>query len=385
MSLAIDEQFLTRILVDMVQIDSRNPDLIPNGHGEAEIGKYIAHRLNELGLEVSTHTLAPQRVNVVGVVKGTGGGRTLLLNGHTDTVGVENMDNPFSGTIRAGKVYGRGSQDMKGSLAAMFAAVKALRDENISLAGDVIVTAVADEEYESIGTAELVKHYSADAAIVTEPTDLAIGLAHRGFIWYDVETLGRAAHGSRYNEGIDANMRMGRFLAELDKLEQVLRQRPPHPLAGPPSLHAPVIQGGTDYSTYSARCLLNVERRIIPGESEPQATQELQDILAKLAETDATFKATVKPFTVRPPFETDPNADIVQTVKTVMTRRFGNAPDIGGVTFWTDAAFLAAAGIDTLLLGPTGHGLHTAEEWVDIASLVDLASILAETSINFCQ
>lgn len=380
----VEKKFLTQTLVDLVQIDSRNPSLAPDGPGEALIGEYVAGTLTRLGLDVTTHELGPGRVNVVGILEGTGDGRSLLLNGHLDTVGVEGMEEPFSAAIRDGRLYGRGSQDMKGSLAAMLAAVKALVDAEISLAGDVIIAAVADEEYLSSGTADIVKHYTADAAIVTEPTDLALCRAHRGFVWYKVKTIGRAAHGSRYDEGIDANMRMGRFLAELDKLEKELRQRPPHPLAGPPSLHASLIEGGTEMSIYAAHCLLQVERRTIPGETEPQATQELLDIVDRLAKDDPTFRATVKPSVERSPFEIEANADIVRILEAAATQRLGKAPTHAGATFWTDAALLAAAGIDTVLLGPIGGGLHSAEEWVDLTSVLDLAHILAETCVGFC-
>ena len=261
MNLSLDHSFLQQTMVDLVRINSTNPLLTPGSPGEVMAGQYIADTLASLGLDVTVHQLESNRINVVGILKGSGGGRSLMLNGHLDTVGVDGMEDPFSATIRKGKLYGRGSQDMKGSLAAIIATIKALVDANISLAGDVIFTAVADEEHSSIGTEHIVKHYTADAAIVAEPTDMAVGLAHRGFIWYQVETFGRAAHGSRYSEGIDANMRMGRFLAELDKLEQELLQRSPHPLAGPPSLHASLISGGTELPVYAAHCLLQLERR----------------------------------------------------------------------------------------------------------------------------
>jgi acetylornithine deacetylase len=385
MSLKIDETFLTQTLRELVQIDSRNPSLAPDGPGEAVIGAYLAERLTALGLDVAVHELEPRRVNVVGKLKGTGGGRSLLLNGHLDTVGVEGMTEPFSGVIRSGRLYGRGSGDMKGALASMLAAVKALADAPAHLAGDIIFTAVADEEYLSLGTADLVKHYTADAAIITEPTDLAIACAHRGFIWYDVETFGRAAHGSLYTEGIDANMRMGRFLAELDHLEQTVRQRTPHPLVGPPSLHASVLRGGSEMSTYAAHCLLQIERRTIPGESEAQATGELQAIIDRLTQADPTFKATVRPTVERTAFGIDPGADIVCAVTAATALRLGATPRMVGVPFWTDAALLAQAGIPTVLLGPTGGGFHAAEEWVGVQSVVDLAYILAETASEFCQ
>ena len=382
--LKIDHDYLIKMLVDLVQIDSTNPSLSPDGAGEAEIGVYVADTLNDLGLAVTTYDIEPGRVNVVGRLAGKGNGRSLLWNAHMDTVGVAGMAEPFSAAIREGKLYGRGSQDMKGSLAAQIAAAKALIDSGVELTGDVWVTAVADEEYASIGSDDLVKHVRADAAIVTEPTDLYICRAHRGFIWYDVETFGRAAHGSRYNEGIDANMRMGRFLAELDKLEQELRARPPHPLAGPPSLHAAKLQGGLEISVYAAHCKLEIERRTIPGETRDQATAELQAIVDRLA-ADPTFKAAVKPTFMREPFAIGAEAAIVQALMQAATKWLPGSRPHTGQTFWTDAAILAKSGMETVLIGPIGAGLHSAEEWVDIASVVLLAAILAETAVLYCQ
>ena len=207
---SIDETYLTGMTQELVHINSINPSLTPEGKGEVEIGAYVAEKMDDLGLAVTTTEIAPGRINVVGMLKGSGDGRSLLLNAHMDTVGVEGMRiDPFGGEIRDGRLYGRGAQDMKASLAAMIAAAKALVDAGITLNGDLLITCVADEEHISIGTEALVKQVSADAAIVTEPTDMHISRAHRGFIWYEVETIGRAAHGSRYTEGIDANMRMG--------------------------------------------------------------------------------------------------------------------------------------------------------------------------------
>jgi acetylornithine deacetylase len=176
----VDEAYLTQTLSDLIHINSINPSLSPEGPGEAEAGVYVAAALEQLGLQVSTYELAPGRVNVVGVLPGTGGGRSLLLNAHMDTVGVEGMTiDPFAAEIRDGRLYGRGAQDMKASLAAMLAATKALVESGVSLAGDLLITAVADEEYLSMGTEALVGQVSADAAIVTEPTDMRLCRAHR--------------------------------------------------------------------------------------------------------------------------------------------------------------------------------------------------------------
>lgn len=384
--LHIDENYLTQTLIDLVRIDSVNPTLSPQGKGEAEIGAYVADKLDQLGLQVSTHEIEPGRVNVVGVLPGTGGGRSLLFNAHMDTVGVEGMTiDPFGGEIRDGRLYGRGAQDMKGSLAAMMAAAKAFVDSGIALAGDLLITAVADEEYASIGMEALVQQVTADGAIVTEPTDMHICRAHRGFVWFEVETFGRAAHGSRYEEGIDANMRMGRFLARLDELEQELRRRPGHPLTGPPSLHASQIHGGKEISMYADHCLLQIERRTAPGETVAQATAELQTIIDELAALDPTFRASVRPTFWRQPFEIDADAPIVRSLENALVAHLGREPPHTGQTFWTDAALLADAGIETVLLGPTGYGLHSAEEWVDLQSVIDLAAVLAETALDYCR
>jgi len=382
----IDKTYLTQTLSDLVSINSINPSLVAGGAGEAEIAAYYAGAMAALGLEAHVdHLEQPGRANAVGVLRSRSGrGRSLLWNGHMDTVGENGMRAPFTPEIREGRLYGRGSQDMKGSLAAMLAAVKALKDESVELDGDLILTGVADEEMASLGSEDIVRRYRADAAIVTEPTDLALSTAHRGFIGFEVRTHGRAAHGSRYQEGIDAILMMGRFLQELDELERELRARPPHALVGPPSLHASTIQGGTEMSTYPAECLLMIERRTIPGEQVPGATAEVQLLLERCAAKDATFRGDVVAFIDRPPFEIDPQAEIVRAIQAAQTGRgLRAAPQ--GVSFWTDAALFAEAGIPCALIGPRGHGLHSAEEWVDLKSCVELAEILKDCAVRFCN
>ena len=386
MTFTIDEKYLIKTTQELVQINSINPFLSAEGKGEAEISAYVADSLNAFGLDVKRSEVAPGRFNVVATLSGSGGGQSLLLNAHMDTVGVDGMTiDPLGGELRDGRIYGRGAQDMKASLAAMMASAKALVDAGITLRGDLIITGVADEEYISLGTEALVKEVKADAAIVTEPTDMHICRAHRGFIWFDVETFGRAAHGSRYAEGIDANMRMGRFLAELDKLEQELLTRYGHELTGSPSLHAAQIQGGTEISTYADHCLLNMERRTAPGENVEDAEAELQEIIDRLAKQDSTFRASVKRGFWRHPFEVKSDAAIVQILDKIVDARLGQHPPHTGQTFWTDAALFADAGMETVLLGPKGYGLHSAEEWVEMESVLDLAHVLVETAITYCE
>jgi acetylornithine deacetylase len=381
---AIDREFLVRTLADLVRINSINPTLVAGGAGEAEIAAYVAESLGRVGLEVCKIEPEAGRPSVVGVLRSGRPGRSLMLNAHYDTVGVDGMSEPFSAAIRDGRLYGRGAYDMKASLAACMTAAKALTDGGALTAGSLVVAAVADEEYGSIGTAAVIREVKTDAAIVTEPTALNVCLAHKGYLWIEVETEGRAAHGSRFQEGIDANMRMGRFLAELGTLERELRGRPAHALVGPPSLHAATIAGGTGLSTYAANCKMQIERRTVPGETEAQAVGEIQEIVGRLEAADPTFHANVRCFFAREPFEVAADARIVQVVDRAAEEVLGRKAAHFGDTPWMDAALLRAAGTETVVIGPKGAGAHAAEEWVDIESVAQLAEILVRAAVDFC-
>jgi len=380
----IDKDYTRQTLVRLVQINSINPTLAPGAPGEREIAGFIAESLVSIGLAVGIFEPEPSRATVLGKLAGTGGGRSLMLNAHCDTVDVPGMAEPFSGALRDGKIFGRGSFDMKGSLAAGMAAAKALVDSGVRLRGDLLVAAVADEEYGSLGTTDLIGRVQVDGAIVTEPTALEVCLAHKGYLWIDVEVTGRAAHGSRFELGIDANMKMGQFLAKLSLLERDLRSRPPHPLVGPPSMHAAMLNGGIGLSTYAPSCTLKIERRTVPGETEAQAVAEIQAIVNDLAAADPDFHAVVRPFFTRDPFEVAPDAPVVQALDRAVARVLGRPPRHIGDTPWMDAALLQAAGVETVVCGATGAGAHANVEWVELESVFRLAEILAETALDYC-
>jgi acetylornithine deacetylase len=382
---SIDGEYLTTILVGLVGIDSRNPSLTPGAPGEAEIAAFVADAMRVLGLQVEAHESEPGRVSVVGRLPGRGGGRSLMLNAHLDTVGVEGMEAPFAARIEDGRLYGRGAYDMKGSLAACLTAVHALVESGAKLDGDLLIAAVADEEYASLGTSDILARYRVDGAIVTEPTELGVCLAHKGFVWVEVETLGRAAHGSRYEEGIDANLRMGRFLARLEELERDLRARPPHRLVGPPSLHAATLHGGTGLSTYAERCVLRIERRTVPGETQAIVEAEIAAILDRLRAEDPGLRIASTTIFVRDPFEANLTSPIARAVESAVGEVLGRAPAKIGASYWMDAALYGAAGIDTVVIGPAGEGAHAAVEWVDLESCERVAGILARTAIAYCR
>jgi acetylornithine deacetylase len=384
MHLPINRDFIVQTLIDLVRTNSINPSIAPDGPGERAISTRIAALLGGLGLETGLHEPEPGRTSALCVWRGTGGGRSLMLNGHVDTVGVEGMPDPFAGAIRDGRVYGRGAHDMKGSLAACIGAIRALVDGGIRLRGDLVLAAVADEEYGSLGTSDVLTRCRVDGAIVTEPTNLDICLAHKGYAWIEVETVGRAAHGSRFAEGVDANMRMGRFLAELDRHERDLRLGRAHPLVGPPSLHAAMLQGGSGLSTYASRCRLTVERRTVPGETVADAVAPLEAIVRRLRESDPGFDASLSVRFAREPFEAPTESPVVQALAAAAAAVLPSPPALVGDTPWMDSALLAAAGIDTVVMGPTGAGEHSSEEWVEIESVVRMAEILARAVIAYC-
>ncbi len=370
----VDREWTTRLLRDLVATDSINPAF--GGPGEGKLASRVVACLQALDLEVEVLEGRRGRPSVVGTLRGPGGGRSLALYAHLDTVGVEGMEDPFGARVENGRLYGRGAYDMKGGLAACLAAARSLVEQGRSLGGDLHLMFVADEEVESQGMQEVLRRFRPDGAIVTEPTELRACAAHKGFAWIEVETIGRAAHGSRFEEGVDANLRMGRVLTWLDSLERELRARPGHPLVGPPSLHAATIRGGTGPSTYADRCRLLVERRTVPGETPEAVLGEIQGILEALAGEDPEFEATCELQLWRPPFEGDTGGPLAAVTRQVMMTLLDQSPPIVGESYWMDAALLAQAGTDVIVLGPRGAGAHAAEEWVDLASVHQLAAAL---------
>ena len=376
---------LERLLSDLVSINSINPDLVPGSPGEGEIASYIADWLQRAGLEVEMIESISGRPNVVGIARGTGGGKTLLLNGHVDTVGVAGMKDGHRPRIEreTGRLYGRGAYDMKGGVAACLLAIAEAKKQ--TLRGDVIFTGVIDEEYASLGTFDLAKRFHADGAIVAEFTELQLILAHRGFVWLEIETIGKAAHGSRPDLGVDAIVKMGNVLTKIEQFDKTLRSNPSHPLLGSGSLHASLIQGGQELSSYPERCLLSVERRTLPGETAEAVEAELLEIVQILRAADTSFEAVVRRGIDRAPLETREDADIVQALQTASINQLSRPLPIAGVPFWTDAAVLSAAGIPSVLFGPSGSGAHAVEEWVDLASVKTCAEIYLATAMDFCK
>lgn len=375
---------LTALLSSLVATDSVNPSLVAGGAGEGEVvGVIEAWAAGEGALEVERLEATAGRPSVLVRARGTGGGRTLLLCGHVDTVNVEGMEAPFTPRVEGDRLYGRGAYDMKaGVAAALIAAREAAR---LGLRGDVVVACVADEEHASLGVQEALRHVRANAAVVTEPTELELAVAHKGFVWSEVEVTGRSAHGSRPHLGVDAIAKMGAVLNDLAELDRALGAPDRlHPLLGRASVHASTIAGGVELSSYPARCTLGLERRTLPGETAEQVAAELDALLERCRGADADFTATHRRLLVREPFEIDASHELVAATRAAAAEVTGHAPTVDGVSYWADSAFIAAAGIPTVLFGPAGEGAHAVEEWVSLASTDTVARTLTALATRFC-
>ncbi|MFF2653159.1 ArgE/DapE family deacylase [Streptomyces sp. NPDC058045] len=372
------------LLARLVAVDSVNPDLVPGGAGETEIAGFCGEWLAARGFEVHRLEKHPGRPSLVAVARGTGGGRSLMLNGHLDTVSLAGYDgDPLEPRIEDGRMYGRGTFDMKGGIAAMMVAA-ARASARGPLRGDIVLACVADEEYGSAGTAEVLESFTADAAVVTEPSHLQVTLAHKGFAWFEVEIEGRAAHGSRPDLGVDAIAKAGHFLVALEEWGRRLAQVPGHPMLGAGTVHASVIHGGEEPSTYPARCRITLERRTVPGESADSVERELTGILGQLAANVLDFAYRLTRGLHREPFAADPGSPIVRTLTHHAEQALGHPPVVRAEPFWTDCALLDRAGIPCLLFGADGEGAHAATEYVDLASLDRLTAILTATLTDFC-
>jgi acetylornithine deacetylase/succinyl-diaminopimelate desuccinylase-like protein len=351
---------LQDLICDLVAIESVNPDLVATGSGEGAIAAFVASWLRSAGLSVSVVEPVAGRPSVVGIARGSGGGHSLMLNAHMDTVGAGGMSAAFSPVARDGRVYGRGAYDMKASLAAIMLAARECQASRLK--SDVIVCAVADEEVASTGTSAVLEQFPADFGICCEPTELALCLAHKGFVWLEVETAGVAAHGSRADLGVDAIALMAPVLVRVKDLENTLRVGARHPLLGTGSIHASLIEGGQEMSTYPSRCVLKIERRTIPGESGKDEIEGARVVLE------------------RPPSEVRSDHPLALAVASAA----GNPPVIG-VPYWMDMALMNAAGIPTVAFGPSGEGEHADVEWVDVASVERCVDVYVSVAKALCN
>jgi len=343
--------------------------------------------LRSWGFKVEIQESAPGRLNVIART-GPADSPALMFAGHLDTVGVEGMSHsPYSGEIEGDRLYGRGSADMKAGIAAMCcAAFSASEHAGAGANRQIIIAAVADEEYESLGMSALLDSgVKADCAILTEPTRLAICPAHRGFVWIEVEFTGRAAHGSRYDIGVDAIRHAGLLLAELDTLDATTLHDRSHPLLGRGSLHASTIAGGSGMSTYPESCDLAIERRTLPGETPETALQEIRNALDVIRGEVREVSASVTLTAAQSPSDVGVGSAVVKGLASAL-RAEGLAAPVEGLSAWTDAALLNEAGVPAVCFGPGDIALaHSAEEWVALDEIEKATNVLAAFATEWCN
>ena len=386
MSIAVGDA--VALACELVRVDSRNPALVPGARGEAEVAAVLAAVLESWGFRVELRDAAPGRPNVVARIGGGGGGRSLMLNGHLDTVGIDGMTHDaFDPVIRDGRLHGRGACDMKSGVAAMCAA--AARAGRKGLAGEVIIAAVIDEELESLGTRALLEQgVRTDAAIVTEPTRLSVMPAHRGFVWMELRVTGRAAHGSRYDIGVDAIRHAALVLAELDRLDGDVLPGRTHPLLGRGSLHASTITGGTAWSIYPDSCTVTIERRTLPGESADDAVAELRAACARVNDRLQRGGRSLEYDVVRQfsqsGSEIPVDAPIVRALSGALEGA-GAPVRVEGASYWTDMALLNGAGIPSICYGPGDIALaHGAEEWIEVSQVRQATEVIERLITTWC-
>jgi acetylornithine deacetylase len=373
------------LLKGLVKINSVNLSLVPGAPGEAEIAEHIGEFMRSIGMDTRVEEVEPGRPNAVGVLRGTGGGPTLMLNGHTDTVGVDYMEiDPLDPVVEEGRMHGRGTFDMKGGLAAILAATKAVVDSGVELRGDLVVAAVCDEEYASIGTERVVEQFRADAAIVGEPTELNILVAHKGFAWVNVETRGVAAHGSAWQVGVDAIAKMGKVQVGLERLQEEVLMKKRHGLVGPPSVHSSTIHGGRELSTYPDHCKLQVERRLIPGETREEVDEEMKGLLSSIHELDPKFDGSHEITFFRGPMEVSHEEEICRLLSDCTEEVTGERPVFVGGSGWLDTQIIWGRGTPAVAFGPVGAGAHSAVEYVEVDSVVKAARTLERVVHRFC-
>ena len=366
-----DPLALTRSLVSTPSV---NPQLEEGGNGEREAATLVAEWLDLWGLDTRITEISPNRFNVIAKLDGEG--PTLLLNGHLDTVGVGGMIvPPFDAKVEGGRIWGRGSCDMKAGLAAILATTKRLVEEGPR--PNLIVAMTADEEHASLGMYALVDSFpSADFAIVTEPTRLAVMPAHKGFLWVRAVFEGRAAHGSRPDLGIDAIRHAALYVSALDDYGDQLTSRPAHPLLKHGSVHAGTIQGGSAASVYPDLCEIVLERRTMPGEKPEKVLQEFQRILDELSEREEDLSASLEQMLERPGTEVPEDSRLVQGLLEA-GQGHGIPPVVEGMTAWVDAALLNEIGIPAVCYGPGDIAqAHSADEWVELAQIEKCADVL---------
>jgi acetylornithine deacetylase len=374
----VSEHDVEELISQLVRIESVTPWLIPDGSGEGEVARFMAARLDALGVEVTLEEVAPGRPNLLARLRGTGGGLTLCLNAHSDTVGFASWrDRALEPRRENDRLYGLGAADDKGCCALALLVLRELATSGERLRGDLLVACTVDEEGVSIGTEDLVRHHRMDAAIVLEPDALPrLVVEHQGFGWIDVIVHGKPAHGSAPEEGVDAIVHMAEVVQRLDRLDREVFAANPGPLNGRTVFHTGTIGGGTDYATYPSRCVLGIEIGTQPGEHLSDRVRDIETIFAEVREGYPSFRGEVDVKLDREPFRAEGHEDLQAALDAAATEVLGRPLEPVGLNAWADSGLMQGAGTPTLMLGPLGANFHAPDEWTSIPETVQAAAIV---------
>jgi len=382
----ITSERCTELLTELVSIDSVNP-FDSEGKSESDLGRHLLDSIKRMGLKAEEQSVGSGRFNVIGFLEGKKNGPTIMLNSHMDTVGVQGMSSPFVPKVSNGKIYGRGSCDAKGSIASMVMAMEALAKSKKVLKGNVILTAVCDEEYRSVGTNRIVEEYKADFAVVGEPTELQLGIAHKGFVWVKLKVRGKAAHGSVPEQGVDAIEKAAHLINALEVLRYEYMRRPKHRFLGEPKIHMGTISGGTQPSVVPGLCELVLERRSLPGETTEGVLKEVQTVVDEAMKKDPDLAAEVSSPFQRIPFEVDRHSSFIHTFERVFKKVLRREVVVCGLPYWTDAALISnKCKIPVCVFGPGDiKYAHSNDEYIEIDELVEAARVYSALITAICS
>jgi acetylornithine deacetylase/succinyl-diaminopimelate desuccinylase family protein len=375
----ISREKVVMLTKKFVQFDTQNPP-----GKEKELAQYVEEYLRSLGLNTELLDFLPNRPNLFAEYKVNDKGKKFLFDGHLDTVPVGNSSlwtvDPFSGTLKEGKIFGRGAADMKGSIAAFVHALETLIDSGVELNGSVHMLLTSDEEISALGTREFLKKgYSADASIVGEPSCLEVNVAHKGVARWRLKTLGKSTHASTPEEGVNAIYKMAKVLNELEKLAKSYSMSSrQHPLLGKPTLNVGTIVGGTKDNIVPDFCEITIDRRLLPGDRVEEVEREFNQLLSRLASDDPSLKFELKLYHSHNPAETPSNHPFVILANLCVEKVLGERRPVKGFQATTEMSHLVEAGIPSIILGAGDIKVaHTVDEYVLVDELVNCAKIYA--------
>ena len=379
----IKEKDITNLAQELIRIPS---DEIA---GEQEVCEYLSDILKSLGMKVRLQEVLPKRPNIIAEVLGGNDGKSIMFNGHIDTVPIGNIEkwntDPYKAIIKDSKLFGRGATDMKGSIASMIIAIKYIMNNVENFNGKIIFTGVMAEETTGLGTQKVLEeNIKTDMAIVGEPSDEKIYRAHKGTIWFNIFTYGKLEHSSESDtESNNAIINMMRLIEEINKISKELEGKN-NSLVGHPSINVGLIEGGTKQNMIADSCKVSIDRRILPEEEPNEILDELRVRFDNLRLIDNRLKFNIEKDTIREAVEVSESEPIVQEVKRAVNKILNINPIVSGMKATTDMSILVNQGnIPSVIYGPGFiKQAHTIDEFIEVERLVESSQVYAEVLVN---